>query len=185
MRRRLALIALCSSLSGAAVAATPAFVDAYRVRVVAGFYQGTYESLALRSVASRAGPFWMAERRTRITTGVSGPTKHIDRLWIDGRSCPALGKFIEAIGKIPAPDASAPPPPFHGARTALATRKADGGYAVRSDYEGPITAWWWTSQETLKPCWSGARTTVDDGLLPLTLETDADEAPFIALERAN
>lgn len=181
--QRLALVALIVGFAGGAAAA-PSFVDSYRVRVVAGHYTGTYESLALRQVWSRAGPFWMAERRTRTTASISGPTYRIERVWIDGRRCPALVEVVRTVRDIPSPPASSEIPPYHGARVNLATRRSDGTYSVRSDYEGPVTRWWRDARKALDPCWGTAIAAVDDGLLPLTLEQDADEAPYRALELA-
>lgn len=76
-------------------------------------------------------------------------------------------------------------PPFHGAHVYLGVAKGNGSYAVRTDYEGPVAHWWKRAEEDLQPCWSNAHFTVDDGLLPLTLERDADEEPYRALERAD
>ena len=180
---RVALVALFVGLVEQAAAA-PSHVDSYRVRVVAGHYTGTYESLALRQVWSKAGPFWMAERRTRTTAGITGPTHRIERVWIDGRRCPALAEVVRSVREIPAPSTAPSVPPSHGARVSLATRKADGTYAVQSDYEGPITGWWRTAGKALDACWGTPIARVDDGLLPLTLEQDADEAPYRALELA-
>lgn len=182
-RHRLVLTALFTSLCGPVIAA-PNFVDSYRVRVVAGHYTGTYESLALRQVWSKAGPFWMAERRTRTTAGITGPTHRVERVWIDGRQCAALDDVVRAARNIPTPPIASEIPPFHGARVNLATRRPDGAYDVRSDYEGPITRWWRDAGKALEACWGTPIATVDDGLLPLTLEHDADEAPYRALERA-
>lgn len=95
-----ALTALTLTLPAGAQAA-PAFADKYRVRVVAGFYTGLYESLALREVAYSGGSFWMAERRKRSTAGITGPTFRIERQWIDGRQCPALANVILRIAEIP------------------------------------------------------------------------------------
>lgn len=183
MYRCLTLVVLLSGVCGLATAA-PSFVDSYRVRVVAGHYSGTYESLALRQVWSKSGPFWMAERRTRTTAGITGPTHRIERVWIDGRRCPALADVVRSVREIPAPPTASGIPPFHGARVNLATRGADGSYSVRSDYEGPVTAWWRAAGKALEPCWGTPIAMVDDALLPLTLEQDADEAPFRALELA-
>ena len=180
---RLVLVALFASLCGGSAAA-PSFVDSYRVRVVAGHYTGTYESLALRQVWSKAGPFWMAERRTRTTVGMGGPTHRIERVWIDGRRCPALAEVVRSVREIPAPQASSGIAPYHGARVSLATRRPDGTYAVRSDYEGPVTRWWRDAGKSLAACWGAPIAMVDDRLLPLTLEQDADEAPYRALECA-
>lgn len=154
------------------------------MRVVAGHYTGTYESLALRQVWSKAGPFWMAERRTRTTAGITGPTRRIERVWIDGRRCPALANVVRSVRNIAAPPTAAEIPPFHGARVNLATRRPDGTYDVRSDYEGPVTKWWRDAGEALEACWGTPIAMVDGGLLPLTLEQDADEAPYRALELA-
>jgi hypothetical protein len=170
------------SVIGSAKAA-PAFVDKYRIRVVAGFYTGLYESLALREVSSEAGSFWVAERRKRTTGGITGPTIQIERQWIDGRRCPALANVIASIVAIPA-RTSTTPAPFHGAQVYLGTARANGDYAVRSDYEGPVTAWWRRAEDELKPCWGTPVLTVDGELLPLTLERDADEEPYKALERS-
>jgi hypothetical protein len=89
---------------------------------------------------------------------------------------------VRTVGDIAAPVATSNIPPFHGARVNLATRKPDGGYTIRSDYEGPVTAWWRAADMALAACWGTPIAMVDDALLPLTLETDADEAPFRALE---
>ena len=183
MSRRLILLVVFTPLCGAASAA-PSFTDAYRVRVVAGHYSGTYESLALRQVWSKAGLFWMAERRTRTTAGITGPTHRIERVWVDGRRCPALTDVVGSAGAIPVAPTTPTIAPFHGARVNLATRKPDGTYSVRSDYEGPVTAWWRAATKALEPCWGTRIAMVDDDLLPLTLEQDADEAPFRALELA-
>jgi hypothetical protein len=180
---RLALTAMFASLCGGAAAA-PSFVDTYRVRVVAGHYTGTYESLALREVWSKAGPFWMAERRTRTTVGITGPTHRIERVWIDGRRCPALAEVVRSARNIPAPPTSSEIPPFHGARVNLAARRPDGTYDVRSDYEGPVARWWRAAGKALEACWGTPIATVDDNLLPLTLEQDSDEATYRALELA-
>jgi len=183
MYRCMILVALLGSLCGG-VSAAPSFVDSYRVRVVAGHYSGTYESLALRQVWSETGPFWMAERRTRTTAGITGPTTRVERVWIDGRRCPVLAEVVRTVREIPVPPTSSIIPPFHGARVNLATRKPDGAYTVRSDYEGPVTAWWRAAGKALEPCWGTTIDMVDDALLPLTLEEDADEASFRALELA-
>jgi hypothetical protein len=180
---RLVVFALSASVCGPATA-RPGFEDTYRVRVVAGHYTGAYESLALRQVWSKAGPFWMAERRTRTTVGITGPTHQILRVWIDGRRCPALAEVVRGVRDIPFPPAASDIPPFHGARVNLATRRSDGTYAVRSDYEGPVTRWWRDAGQALEGCWGTSISTVDDALLPLTLEQDADEAPYRALELA-
>jgi hypothetical protein len=165
--------------------AAPSFTDSYRVRVVAGFYTGEYESLALRQVASSAGTFWMAERRKRTTAGITGPTIRIERQWIDGRRCPGLATVVESIAAIPPPPKpTGTIPPFHGASVYLGALGAGGAYAVRWDYEGPVTAWWRQTQDALKPCWGSPIVMVDAALLPLTLERDADEEPYRALERA-
>lgn len=181
--KRLIWAVLSASLGGEAIAA-PSFVDTYRVRVVAGHYSGTYESLVLREVRSKAGAFWMAERRTRTTVGITGPTHRIDRVWIDGRRCPALAEVVRSVRDIPTQSTSSQIPPFHGARVNLASRRADGTYAARSDYEGPVTNWWRAASKTLETCWGTSIATVDDSLLPLTLEQDSDEAPYRALELA-
>lgn len=182
MHRRTLPIALLLILC-ADVAAAASFSDVYRVRAVAGHYSGTYESLAIREVTSRAGTFWMAERRTRTTAGITGPTKLVERVWIDGRRCPALKTVVQSISNLSTASPPQTPPPFHGARVNLATLGPDGAYSVQSDYEGPITAWWRDAGKALAPCWGAPIAMVDDGLLPLTLETDADEAPFKALEQ--
>jgi hypothetical protein len=164
--------------------ASPTFKDTYRIRVVAGHYMGLYESFALREVASSGGPFWMAERRRRTTAGITGPTIQIERQWIDGRRCSAVAKVVGSIAAIPQPKAPGSIPPFHGAHVYLGSMRPDGGYAVRSDYEGPVTAWWRQTEETLKPCWGTPIFTADGELLPLTLEGDTDEEPYRALERS-
>ncbi|MDP1874815.1 hypothetical protein [Phenylobacterium sp.] len=183
MRIVISAIALLALGVSSGADAAPIFTDMYRVRVVAGHYTGLYESVALRKVASSGGPFWMAERRKRTTAGITGPTVQIERHWIDGRQCPALAMVVESIAAIPQPKTSASIPPFHGARVYLGSNEADSGYAVRSDYEGPITAWWRQAEETLKPCWGTPIFTSDGERLPLTLELDTDEEPYRALER--
>jgi hypothetical protein len=177
-----AVACLALGVLGAADAA-PRFTDKYRIRVVAGHYTGLYESFALREVASPGGPFWMAERRKRTTVGITGPSVQIERQWIDGRQCSALAKVVGSIAAIPQPKASGSIPPFHGAHVYLGSTRADGGYAVRSDYEGPVTAWWRQTEEALKPCWGTPIFTTDGELLPLTLERDTDEEPYRALEQ--
>ncbi|WP_374657618.1 hypothetical protein [Phenylobacterium sp.] len=183
MYRSFALFVLLVGVSSP-VQAAPGFTDVYRIRVVSGHYTGLYESLALRQVWSKDGPFWMAERRTRTTAGVTGPTYRVERAWIDGRRCPALEGVVQRVAAIPPPSPTSTLPPFHGAHVYLAAQGPDGGYSIRSDYEGPVTAWWREAGNALQPCWGHLSTTVDDDLLPLTLEQDADEAPFRALESA-
>jgi len=169
----------------------PRVEDVYRLRVSGGFYGGDYQSIALRRIVAEGGAFWMVEQRKRLTAGVDGPTIKIERRWVDGRNCPALAPLMETITRIPQPGPSWGPritiptptiPTPHGNTTYLGVLKPNGAYAVRSDYEGPITDWWRTTEQKLADCWGHARRMVDGVELPLTLETDADEAPYIALE---
>ena len=172
------------------------------MRVSGGFYGGDYQSIAIRKITATDGAFWVVEQRKRATIGVTGPTIRIERRWVDGRSCPALGPMIDqitgqALLEPPLPRAKPPPgmvildppdapaiPPFHGNTTFLGALKQGGEYQVRFDYEGPITRWWRTTEQKLESCWGYRSQLVDGEELPLTLETDADEAPYIALEQA-
>jgi len=167
--------------------------------VSGGFYGGDYQSIAVRRVIAKEGSFWMVEQRKRATIGVGGPTIRIERRWVDGRSCSALAPIVEALSKTlgapvspaPRPSGSRLPviqdipevPTFHGNTTYLGVLKPGGAYDVRSDYEGPITAWWRTTEQALADCWGYSGKMVDGMKLPLALETDADEAPYIELER--
>lgn len=179
--------------------------EVYRLRVSGGFYGRDYQSIAVRKIIARDGAFWMVEQRKRGTIGAHDHTIRIERRWVDGRNCPALAPLIESISAILRPPAPPRPQPerlpfapyvatipdvpkitpFHGNTTYLGVLKDHGAYAVQSDYEGAITTWWRTTEQKLADCWGYSGNLVDGAELPLTLETDADEAPYIALERAN
>lgn len=172
------------------------------MRVSGGLHGGGYQSVGLRKITAKDGTFWVVEQRKRATIGGTGPTIRIERRWVDGRDCPALAPLIAQIDEkdlleAPLPRAPAPQgivildsndvptiPTFHGNTTFLGALKPDGKYVVRSDYEGPITRWWRTTEQVLAGCWGYSRRMVDGEDLPLTLETDADEAPYMALEAA-
>lgn len=175
--------------------------EAYRVRVASTVYGGDYQSVAIRKITGAEGIFWMVEQRKRATIGGRRLTIKIDRRWVDGRACPELAPRIENLVQIlrrldpTLPRGSFPPdftpreildipdmPPFHGVRTYVAALKPGGAYAVASDYEGPITKWWRATEQALVDCWGYRTEGVDGAALPLTLETDADEAPFAAME---
>lgn len=181
MKLQILAIAVSILIAGPATAA-PKFSDQFRVWVIAGHYMGHYESLALRRVESKDGPFWMAERRVRTTAGITGPTVKIERDWIDGRQCPAIQSAVDDIGRIAEQTRSTLIPPFHGARVHLGELQAAGSYTVSSDYEGPITHWWRKATAELNACpLSKMFASVDGEPLPLTLEDDPDEEPYRAL----
>jgi hypothetical protein len=202
-----AAAAACGALFQASVTAQarPAVEETYRRRVAGGSYGGDYQSIAIRRIAGTQGSFWMVEQRKRATVGVvRGPTIRIERRWADGRACPELAPRIEVLVQMlrradpSLPRGSFPPgvtppkmlnipeiPSFHGNRTYVGVLKPGGAYAVSSDYEGQITKWWRTTEQALVNCWTYSREPIDGAELPLTLETDADEAPYIALELAH
>jgi hypothetical protein len=176
------LCATACTFAAVAAAAAPKYSDEFRIWVVDGFYTGRYESLALRRIQSNGGPFWLAERRTRTTAGITGPTIQIERQWVDGRKCARLNALVEEAASIQQPSVSGVIPPFHGARVYLGKLRPGGRYEVRSDYEGPVTQWWRKASEELKACGPAPMfDSVDGERLPLTLEADADEEHYRAL----
>lgn len=189
--------------ASAATPPSPPIEETYRVRV-ANVYGGNYQSIAIRKIARAERSFWMVEQRKRATIGARSQTKSIERRWVDGRTCPELALRVENLVQTlrrldpTLPRGSFPPdftprqildipdmPPSHGNSTYVGVLRPGGAYAIKSDYEGPLTKWWRATEQALVDCWGYATHPVDAMALPLTLETDADEAPYVALESSS
>ncbi len=163
------------------MAAGAPFTDKLLIRKVVSSYpvNSGSVSMVVREVKSSAGPFVSAERRTRTTR--AGTTISIVHEWIDGRRCPALAEVYVGMPETWAQPDRQTPPPFHGDTVAMVRVGLD---SLR-DYEGPVTGWLRAVEPSLRPCWTQDRSFVDNAPLPLTLETDSDEAPFVALVPPN
>lgn len=169
---------LAAAVPAGAGAAPTAPQDAYRISVMGGHYTGEHQSVAIRRIHPSRGPtFWVAERRKRITAGITGPTSETQHDWIDGRTCPQLSAVISTIEMIPPPP-SLPSIVFHGRQVQIAKAGPGGKFTGRSDYEGRVADWWKEAETQLMPCWSVEPVTVDGRPLAAQLDTDEAEQRF-------
>lgn len=133
-------------------------------------------------VQGASGPGCQVDRtfHFRRSPGFGGPPKDVvwtverieqnrficrgeKHLWIDGRSCPALGRALSEIAKLPAmrfqgPDDGKPTGMvFDVPTTSLSAQPVPAAgvqpLVTRTEYFGPVASWWARTEKALESCW--------------------------------
>lgn len=146
--------------AGLLVSASSASPEPQRTTAVRPWYQVSWLGgrssaqgvmLLSRVTSDAAPPFWIAEQR--------GSTD-----WIDGRTCPALGKAADALADLPArmqgssENASIDILYDAGVTIVRGPFHLKGGVVLATfqDQLGPLDQWRRATAQALEPCWSKA-----------------------------